>query len=153
LLESVDVTKRQDLVDLRNRVVATMPPIGGVANGANVLSDQNFSDMTYDTFMQVQRPKVDGSKNLAEVFSGDALDFFLMFSSISGTTGQRNQANYAAANNVSTTKLRVSISTELTLSSVHDWFGRTNAGPQQTCRRHRHWNDHRHWCGFCSHGR
>ncbi|KAL2280264.1 hypothetical protein FJTKL_12713 [Diaporthe vaccinii] len=99
LLESADVAKKQDLVDLRNRVVAFMPPIGGVANGAMVLADQNFADMSYEAFADSQRPKVEGSKNLEEVFSRDALDFFLMFSSISAVTGQRFQANYAAANN------------------------------------------------------
>jgi len=78
-----------------------MPAIGGVANGAMVLSDRMFADMSYESFRKVLAPKVDGSKNLDEVFSADNLDFFLLFSSISAVTGQRSQANYAAANNVS----------------------------------------------------
>ena len=78
-----------------------MPAIGGVANGAMVLSDRLFADMPYESFQKVLEPKVDGSKNLDEVFSGDDLDFFILFSSISVVTGQRSQANYAAANNVS----------------------------------------------------
>lgn len=88
-------------MDLRTRVLSTMPPIGGVANGAMILSDKMFADMTYESFQNVLKPKVDGSKNLDEVFSGDNLDFFILFSSISAVTGQRSQANYAAANNVS----------------------------------------------------
>ncbi|KAL8727347.1 MAG: hypothetical protein Q9166_006115 [cf. Caloplaca sp. 2 TL-2023] len=99
LIEAADVTKKQDLVDLRPRMISTMPPIGGVANGVIVLSDKLFADMTYDSFLKVPKPKVDGSKNLGEVFSGDELDFFILFSSISAVTGQRSQANYAAANN------------------------------------------------------
>ncbi|KAL8909684.1 MAG: hypothetical protein Q9171_004929 [Xanthocarpia ochracea] len=98
-IEAADVTKMQDLVDLRTRILATMPRIGGVANGAMVLSDKMFADMTYESFQVVLKPKVDGSKNLDEIFSGDDLDFFLLFSSISAVTGQRSQANYAAANN------------------------------------------------------
>lgn len=100
-IEAADVTKKEDLVDLRTRILDTMPPIGGVANGAMVLSDKLFADMTYDNFQKVLKPKVDGSKNLNEVFSDDDLDFFILFSSISAVTGQRSQANYAAANNVS----------------------------------------------------
>lgn len=100
-IEASDVTKKQDLVDLRIRILDTMPPIGGVANGAMVLSDKLFADMTYENFQKVLTPKVDGSKNLDEVFFNDDLDFFIMFSSISAVTGQRSQANYAAANNVS----------------------------------------------------
>ena len=66
-----------------------------------VLSDKMFADMTYESFQDVLKPKVDGSRNLDEIFSGDDLDFFILFSSISAVTGQRSQANYAAANNVS----------------------------------------------------
>ncbi|KAL8857408.1 MAG: hypothetical protein Q9178_006035 [Gyalolechia marmorata] len=98
-VEAADVTKMQDLVDLRTRILATMPRIDGVANGAMVLSDKMFADMTYESFQDVLKPKVDGGKNLDEIFSGDDLDFFILFSSISAVTGQRSQANYAAANN------------------------------------------------------
>lgn len=99
-IEAADITEKQDLMDLRTRILGTMPPIGGVANGAMILSDKLFADMTYDSFRKVLRPKVEGSKNLDEVFSEDDLDFFILFSSISAVTGQRSQANYAAANNV-----------------------------------------------------
>ncbi|KAL8999563.1 MAG: hypothetical protein Q9169_001652 [Polycauliona sp. 2 TL-2023] len=98
-IEAADVTQKQDLVDLRTRILGTMPRIGGVANGAMVLSDKMFTDMSYESFRDVLKPKVDGSKNLDEIFSGDNLDFFILFSSISAVTGQRSQANYAAANN------------------------------------------------------
>ncbi|KAL8928301.1 MAG: hypothetical protein Q9172_000985 [Xanthocarpia lactea] len=95
-IEAADVTKVQDLVDLRTRILAAIPRIGAVANGAMVLSDKMFADMTYESFQDILKPKVDGSKNLDELFSGDDLDFFILFSSV---TGQRSQANYAAANN------------------------------------------------------
>ncbi|THC93486.1 hypothetical protein EYZ11_007042 [Aspergillus tanneri] len=98
-IEAADVTKKQDLAELRTRILGTMPPIGGVANGAMLLADKLFADMPYDSFQKVLKPKVDGSKNLDEVFSDDDLDFFILFSSISAVTGQRSQANYAAANN------------------------------------------------------
>lgn len=100
-IEAADVTNKQQIVQLRARILKTMPPIGGVANGAMVLSDKLFADMSYASFQKVLKPKVDGSMNLDEVFSDDDLDFFILFSSISAVTGHRSQANYAAANNVS----------------------------------------------------
>ena len=112
VIEAVDVTKKQSLLDLRTRILSTMPPIGGVANGAMVLSDKLFADMTYHSFHEVLKPKVDGSRNLDEIFSGDSLDFFILFSSISAVTGQRSQANYAAANNVRRMSIRVYLASE-----------------------------------------
>lgn len=100
-IEAADVTNKKQLTELRARTLKNMPPIGGVANGAMVLSDKLFADMSYDSFQKVLKPKVDGSMNLDEVFANDDLDFFILFSSISAVTGQRSQANYAAANNVS----------------------------------------------------
>lgn len=43
-------------------------------------------------------PKVKGTWNLHEALSESELDFFILFSSISGLIGQPGQANYAAAN-------------------------------------------------------
>ncbi|RDL31028.1 Nonribosomal peptide synthetase 14 [Venustampulla echinocandica] len=98
-IEAADVTNEQHLAELRTRILSSMPPIGGIANGAMVLSDKMFTDMSFEDFQTAMRPKVAGSIYLEEVFAGDDLDFFLLFSSISVMTGQRTQANYAAANN------------------------------------------------------
>jgi pseurotin A synthetase (hybrid polyketide synthase/nonribosomal peptide synthetase) len=103
VIEAADVTKKHDLLELRNRIVASMPPVGGIANGAMVLDDKLFIDMSFESFQTAMKPKVQGSIYLEDVFSGDNLDFFLFFSSISVMTGQRTQANYVAANNVSLT--------------------------------------------------
>ncbi|KAF4239421.1 hypothetical protein CNMCM8980_003116 [Aspergillus fumigatiaffinis] len=99
VIEAADVTKKHDLLELRNCIVASMPPVGGIANGAMVLDDKLFIDMPFESFQTAMKPKVQGSIHLEDVFSGDNLDFFLFFSSISVMTGQRTQANYVAANN------------------------------------------------------
>ncbi|KAK1979519.1 putative hybrid NRPS/PKS enzyme [Colletotrichum cereale] len=99
VIETVDVTVKTQLARLRTRILDTMPPIGGVANGAMVLSDGLFADMTFESLKKAMRPKIDGSRNMDEVFSGDDLDFFIMFSSISAITGNPSQCNYNAANN------------------------------------------------------
>ncbi|GIK06559.1 hypothetical protein Aspvir_002209 [Aspergillus viridinutans] len=102
VIKAADVTKKQDMINLRNHILSTMPPIGGVANSAMLQSNCFFPDLTYDILQEVLRPKVDGSVVLDEVFSSDDLDFFLLFSSISAVVGQPFQANYDAANNFMT---------------------------------------------------
>jgi hypothetical protein len=52
-----------------------------------------FSD--WETCVQ---PKVKGTWNLHHALSASSLDFFLLFSSICGITGQWGQANYNSAN-------------------------------------------------------
>lgn len=78
-----------------------MPPIAGVMNGAMVLADGLFAEMSLDRMTRVLRPKMDGSRNLDDVFADSALDFSVMLSSVNAATGMIGQANYAAANMVS----------------------------------------------------
>lgn len=56
-----------------------------------------FADMTHSDWEEVMAPKVQGTWNLHNAFSTN-LDFFVLFSSMSGMVGPRGQANYAAAN-------------------------------------------------------
>lgn len=57
-----------------------------------------MSQMTFAEWDQCVRPKVQGTWNLHEATSSAKLDFFLLFSSICGMSGQWGQANYNAAN-------------------------------------------------------
>ncbi|KAK7736129.1 putative Hybrid PKS-NRPS biosynthetic cluster [Cytospora paraplurivora] len=63
-----------------------------------VLKDTSFQDMTLDDFLEVTRPKVEGSVHLNDIFQEDTLDFFVFFSSVIGIIGRPGQANYSAAN-------------------------------------------------------
>ncbi|RHZ63238.1 uncharacterized protein CDV56_108187 [Aspergillus thermomutatus] len=81
-------------IDLAGR----LPPVGGVVNGAMVLSDGLFADMTIEDFTKVMRPKVTGSYNLNLIFNDPDLEFFVMFSSLTGVPGNKGQSNYTAAN-------------------------------------------------------
>jgi acyl carrier protein len=54
--------------------------------------------MTYEDWETAVSPKVQGTWNLHEALLGEQLDFFVLFSSISGIVGQWGQSNYAAAN-------------------------------------------------------
>ncbi|KAI9776743.1 MAG: putative Hybrid PKS-NRPS biosynthetic cluster [Geoglossum umbratile] len=95
---AADVTSKQSLTELYNRLASTLPPIAGVVQGAMVLRDAMLIDMTIEQFNSVLAPKVEGSKNLDELFSNDTLDFFVMFSSATCVTGNIGQSNYSVAN-------------------------------------------------------
>jgi hypothetical protein len=53
--------------------------------------------MSFAQWNSALKPKVDGSWNLHKLLP-EALDFFVLLSSVSGICGQQGQANYAAAN-------------------------------------------------------
>ena len=57
-----------------------------------------MSHMTFSEWEQCVQPKVQGTWNLHHATSSSTLDFFLLFSSICGLSGQWGQANYNSAN-------------------------------------------------------
>nr|ALQ32761.1 putative polyketide synthase [Fusarium aywerte] len=77
-----------------------LPNLKGIIQASMVLRDDNFIRMSLDHWNQAVAPKVAGTWNLhhATVEAGINLDFFVLFSSMSGVTGQAGQANYAGAN-------------------------------------------------------
>ncbi|KAL2756326.1 hypothetical protein ACRALDRAFT_1033186 [Sodiomyces alcalophilus JCM 7366] len=95
---ALDVADEEMLHDVHRQIVETMPPIGGVMNGAMVLRDRPFSAMTLEDFDAVLGPKVRGSEYLDKMFYSDPLEFFILFSSLSRVIGNPGQSNYAAAN-------------------------------------------------------
>ena len=70
----------------------------GILHSAGIIADNFILKKTADEFKQVLAPKVIGTYNLDEATREIALDFFVMFSSISGAMGNLGQADYAAAN-------------------------------------------------------
>ncbi|KAI1488819.1 hypothetical protein F5X96DRAFT_684632 [Biscogniauxia mediterranea] len=92
-----DVTDASDV----GRAVAAASaaaPLRGVVNMSMVLRDQALGRMSYEEWSACVAPKVRGTWALHGATEGLPLDFFLLFSSLSGATGQPGQANYAAAN-------------------------------------------------------
>jgi NAD(P)-dependent dehydrogenase (short-subunit alcohol dehydrogenase family) len=92
-----------------SRVFATIaknalwPPIRGIIQSAAVLRDSIFENMAHAQWMEALKPKVQGTWNLhqaslPEPCAKEGLDFFVMLASISGSVGNRGQANYAAGN-------------------------------------------------------
>ncbi|KAK2777211.1 polyketide synthase [Colletotrichum kahawae] len=76
--------------------------LAGVLHMPMVLRDRPLTDMTWDDWTAVVDPKVRGAWNLHNTLARrrrrERLDFFVLFSSVSGIVGQRGQANYNAAN-------------------------------------------------------
>lgn len=95
---AADITDKASLEGVINTIRETCPPIAGIVNGANVLSDAPFSSMSVEMMRQALGPKIDGSLHLDQAFYNDDLDFFIMLSSISCVIGTAGQSNYVAAN-------------------------------------------------------
>ncbi|KAL9086280.1 MAG: hypothetical protein Q9165_007195 [Trypethelium subeluteriae] len=96
----VDITSREALKAAYVEVKSSMPPVGGVINGAMVLRDRLFVDMSWADFGAVLAPKVAGTQNLDELFGkhDEALDFFIVLSSATSFVGTIGQSAYSAAN-------------------------------------------------------
>jgi aryl carrier-like protein len=88
--------------DVEKAVKAANGRLKGILNMSMVLCDQAFTRMSIEEWSTATQPKVEGTWNLhnTSVSAKADLDFFVLFSSISGTIGQPGQANYAGANTV-----------------------------------------------------
>ncbi|KAI0127974.1 beta-ketoacyl synthase domain-containing protein [Xylariales sp. AK1849] len=90
-----------DMADVMKVISLATVPIAGILNAAMSLQDASFGDMTFDQWRTSLQPKVKGTWNLHHALQSQPkhkLDFFFLFSSLSGLGGQIGQANYAAGN-------------------------------------------------------
>ncbi|RYO92343.1 hypothetical protein DL766_010347 [Monosporascus sp. MC13-8B] len=89
-----------DAADVARAMDGTPTTLKGIIHMAMVLRDQAFSRMSIDDWNGSTAPKITGTWNLHQISCarGVDLDFFILFSSLSGVLGQPGQANYAAAN-------------------------------------------------------
>lgn len=95
---ALDITDKSSLASVVGDIRANCPPIMGLINGAMILQDKLFSNMSFDEMEEVLGPKIDGSNNLDDLFHDDKLDFFILLSSLACVVGNSGQSNYAAAN-------------------------------------------------------
>lgn len=79
---------------------AQLGPVGGVFNLAMVLRDAMLENQTPELFLDVSKPKYDGTVNLDRVTreACPELDYFVAFSSVSCGRGNAGQTNYGFAN-------------------------------------------------------
>ena len=97
-VHKMDVSDRDSVDAVLENIRNTMPPIAGVCNGAMLLSDKMFVDMSIEDMTRALNPKVNGSMYLDEIFSQPSLDFFILFSSTASVIGNAGQSIYHAAN-------------------------------------------------------
>ncbi|RKK07595.1 Polyketide synthase-nonribosomal peptide synthetase [Fusarium oxysporum f. sp. cepae] len=95
---SIDVTRRESLREALNKIRAELPPIIGVANGAMMIDDALFDDMTFESLQRTAPPKIEGSVVLDEFFYDTPLDFFILFTSLANVVGNTGQSAYIMAN-------------------------------------------------------
>ncbi|KAI2465977.1 putative polyketide synthase [Annulohypoxylon bovei var. microspora] len=95
-----DVLSSEDVTKAIRACVAAGRLIGGVIQAAMGLHEALFSRMTNAAWHQGIDAKWTGTWNLHSALEGhdEALEFFLLTSSISGTVGIATEANYCASN-------------------------------------------------------
>ena len=87
-----------NLDDVTRAVEQAQGHLKGILQMSMVLRDQALTKMTLEEWNSAVQPKVTGTWNLHNATLSTELDFFVLFSSISGVIGQPGQANYAGAN-------------------------------------------------------
>ncbi|THA24095.1 SDR family NAD(P)-dependent oxidoreductase [Streptomyces sp. RKND-216] len=98
------VHRRVDLrdADATMRLVAAVreefAPLRGVLHAAGVTRDARAVRKTPREVADVLGPKVEGTVHLDRATAAEPLDFFVLFSSMSGEAGNPGQADYAYAN-------------------------------------------------------
>ncbi|KAH9986045.1 hypothetical protein F4779DRAFT_611951 [Xylariaceae sp. FL0662B] len=91
-----DISSFDDLQGVLGRCTSRLPPIKGCIQGALVLQDSIFDNMTYKQWTSTLSPRVGGTQNLFQLLPDTS--FFVLLSSIAGVLGNPSQANYAATN-------------------------------------------------------
>ncbi|KAF4502344.1 Nonribosomal peptide synthetase 14 [Fusarium agapanthi] len=95
---SIDVTSRESLREALKEINAKLPPIIGVANGAMMIDDALFDDMSFESLQRTAPPKIEGSVIMDEFFYDTPLDFFILFTSLANVVGNTGQSAYIMAN-------------------------------------------------------
>jgi amino acid adenylation domain-containing protein len=76
----------------------TLPPLKGIMHAAMILDDDLLTHLDEARFSAVLGPKVAGAWNLHTLTLDTALDFFVLFSSVTSLFGHQKQGSYAAGN-------------------------------------------------------
>ncbi|HEX4448761.1 MAG TPA: SDR family NAD(P)-dependent oxidoreductase, partial [Polyangiaceae bacterium] len=96
--ESLDVSDESALRGLLDRLRKDGPPLRGIVHSAGVLDDAGLLQQDSAKMARVFAPKIRGGWLLDALTRGDALDWFVLFSSVAAVLGSPGQANHSAAN-------------------------------------------------------
>ncbi|MEV0374185.1 SDR family NAD(P)-dependent oxidoreductase [Streptomyces sp. NPDC050636] len=95
---AADVTDEAAVRQVIEAIDATGHPLRGIGHCAMQLDDAPLADLTDDRFAAVLAPKASGADVLDRLTAQRDLDLFLLYSSVSASTGNPAQAPYAAGN-------------------------------------------------------
>ena len=93
-----DISARERVNEIVNRIHTDLPPLKGVIHAAGVSNFNLLKSQKWNEFRNVLAPKVQGAWNLHQVTKNHQLDFFMMVSSITTVFGFVGHADYCAAN-------------------------------------------------------
>ncbi|WP_233603296.1 SDR family NAD(P)-dependent oxidoreductase [Pedobacter sp. KBW06] len=93
-----DISKKASVADLMLKIREKHLSINGIIHSAGVIHDGLIVHKTQEQIDEVLACKIAGVEHLDESSSAEPLDFMVLFSSLSGITGNIGQADYASAN-------------------------------------------------------
>ncbi|WP_217636936.1 SDR family NAD(P)-dependent oxidoreductase [Dendrosporobacter quercicolus] len=94
----VDVTQAKAVAELIQNIRAEFGTIHGVIHSAGVIRDNLIIKKHKEEMQEVLAPKVTGLVNLDQATKALPLDFFILFSSVTGAFGNIGQCDYAVGN-------------------------------------------------------
>ena len=97
-LEAVDVSQREQLAELIDRLRGGAPALRSIFHLAAVTDDALLSDQTVESVENAWGAKVSGACHLDSLTRDLPLDAFVLFSSLGSVLGNAGAANYSAAN-------------------------------------------------------
>ncbi len=95
---TVDVSDQQAVERLIEETRNDFGGINGILHSAGLIRDNFILKKPREEFEETLKPKVEGVIYLDEATQDLSLDFFVLFSSVSGAIGNVGQADYATAN-------------------------------------------------------
>ncbi|NEO55705.1 MAG: SDR family NAD(P)-dependent oxidoreductase [Okeania sp. SIO3B5] len=98
IVAQADVSDMESLSKVWSEIEQNLPPLKGVINSAGVVDDTILKHHSWQKFIKVMAPKIEGSWNLHVLSQNQSLDFFVMFSSITYFLGTGGAGNYSSAN-------------------------------------------------------
>ncbi|TYS11712.1 amino acid adenylation domain-containing protein [Bacillus subtilis] len=93
-----DVSDQRAVRRLMKEMKEKYGTLNGIIHGAGSIKDHFIVQKSNEEFQEVLQPKVSGLLHVDECSKDFPLDFFILFSSVSGSLGNAGQADYAAAN-------------------------------------------------------
>lgn len=95
---ALDISDKAAVQSLFSLLGREMPPLAGIIHAAMVLEDAAIVNLDAEKLDRVLRPKVAGAELLDQSTASMALDYFVLFSSVSAMIGNPGQGAYVAAN-------------------------------------------------------